>query len=286
VTRNALLVIGVLLVGAAAWLMDAMQLWPRAEFHEREAQRIDALLSARSELEVSVLEARAGLLLSFDPLNRALSSLRETSAAAEALQARGVAYAAAAERVVLAARALESEETSVEQFKTDLTLLRLSSYHFPLAADALIRRAEADARKERRSLLAGQLATLGALRTTMERLDELPAREDMQRLEQGLSKLQTVRASLDDPGREALDMLSGHTRSILDRRERVDHTARMLAHSPVRVHLEAARAAYGRSSRRQAQKVGALQMLSGVLALTGVVVLASVVLRSARARRA
>jgi hypothetical protein len=286
VTRNTWLVLGVLLVGSAAWLVDAMQLWPRAAFHERDVQRIDALLAARLTFEVSVLEARAGLQLSFDPINRALLSLREAAATAEALQAGGVVYAPAAERVALAARALESEEASVEQFKTDLALLRLSLYHFPLAADALIRRAEADARKERRSPLAGQLATLGALRTDMERLDELPAQEDMQRLEQGLSKLQTVRASLDDPGREALDMLSGHTRAILDRRERVDHMARLLVRSPVRVHLEAARAAYDRSSRRQAQKVGALQMLSGVLALAGVSVLASVVLRSARARRA
>jgi hypothetical protein len=79
-------------------------------------------------------------------------------------------------------------------------------------------------------------------------------------------------------------MLSGHTRAILDRRERVDLVARTLVRSPVRTQLEAARTAYERSARRQAQRIGALQMLSGVLALSGVLVLASVVLRSARAR--
>jgi hypothetical protein len=235
--------------------------------------------------EVSVLEARAGLQLSFDPINRALSSLREASAAAEALQAGGTVHAPAAQRVALAARALDGEEASVEQFKTDLALLRLSSYHFPLAADALIRRAEVAARNKRRSSLADELATLGALRTDVERLEELPAEEDMQRLEHGLSKLQALRASLDEGGREELDMLFGHTRAILDRRERVDQIARRLVRSPVRVHLEAARTAYERSARRQAQRVGALQMLSGVLALSGVIVLASVVLRSTRARR-
>jgi DAHL domain-containing protein len=286
VTRNTLLVLGVLLVGSAAWLVDATLLWPRAAFYERDLHRLDALLAARMTFEVSVLEAHAGLQLSFDPINHALSSLRGAAAAAAELQARGAAYAPAADRVALAARAQDSEESSVEQFKTDLALLRLSSCHFPLAANALIRRAEADARRERRSLLAGELATLGALRTDMERLDELPAHEDVQRLEHGLSKLQTLRASLDDRGREELDMLSGHTRAILDRRERVDQLARTLVRSPVRAHLEAARAAYERSSRRQAQKVGALQVLSAVLALTGVIVLAGVVLRSARARRA
>jgi hypothetical protein len=277
-------VLAVLLVGSAALLVDTMQLSPRAAFHERDVQRLDALLAARATFEASVLEARAGLQLSFDPINRALTTLRDAAAAAETLQARGAVYAAAAERAALAARALEDQEAAAEQFKTDLALLRLSSYQFPLAADALIRRAESGARRQPRSSLAGELATLGTLRTAVERIEELPAEEDMQRLEHGLSKLQTLRASLDERGREELDMLSGHTRAILDRRERVDLVARTLVRSPVRTQLEAARTAYERSARRQAQRIGALQMLSGVLALSGVLVLASVVLRSARAR--
>ena len=284
-TRNALLVLAVLLVGSAAWLVDAMQLSPRAAVQEEDVQRLDALIAAHTAFEASVLEARAGLLLNFDPLNRARSSLRDASAAAETLRTRGDAYAPAAERVGLAARALEGQDPAVEQFKTDLALLRLSSYHFPLAADALIRRAESDIRRQPRSPLAAELATLAALRTGIERVEERPANEDLQRVEHGLSKLQTVRASLDDRGREELDTLSGHTRAILDRRERVDSIARMLVRSPVGMYLETARSAYERSARRQAQKVGALQMLGGVLALSGVGVLASVVLRSVRGRR-
>jgi hypothetical protein len=112
----------------------------------------------------------------------------------------------------------------------------------------------------------------------------LPAHELRQRLEHGLSRLQTVRASLDGDGREELDVLSGHTRAILDRRERVDQLARRLVRSPVRTHLEAAHAAYERSARLDARRVGALQVLSGALALAGVIVLASVVLRSVRAQ--
>jgi hypothetical protein len=108
----------------------------------------------------------------------------------------------------------------------------------------------------------------------------------MQRVEHGLAKLQALRPSLDDRGRDELAMLSGHTRAILDRRERVDLVARRLVRSPVRAQLEAAHTAYERSARRQAQKVGALQVLSGVLALAGVTVLASLVLRSARTRKA
>jgi hypothetical protein len=279
-----LLVLGVLLVGSAAWLVDAMQLSPRAAFREPDGQRVDALLAGRVEFEVSVLEARAGLSLSFDPINRALLSLREAAAAAETLKARGVSYVPAAIQVALAARALENEEAAFEQFKTDLALLRLSSYYFPLAADALIRRAEADVRRPRRSPLSGELATLAALRTDVERYEELPARDGMQRLEQGLSRLQTLRASLDDGAREELDVLSGHTRAILDRRERVDRFARTLVRSPVRGHLEAARAAYERSALSHARKVGALQMLSGVLALAGVSVLAGVARSSVRRR--
>jgi hypothetical protein len=284
VKRNILLLLGVLLVGAAAWLVDAMQLSPRAAIHERDGQRIDALLAGRLALEVSVLEARAGLSLSFDPINRALISLREAAAVAETLQGRGVAYAPAAVQVALAARALESEEAALEQFKTDLALLRLSSHYFPLAADALTRRAEIDGQRRRRGLLSAALTTLASLRTDVERYEELPARAGMQRLEQGLSKLQTLRASLDGGAREELDVLSGHTRAILDRRERVDQFARRLVRSPGRVHLEAARAAYGRGALSHAQRAGALQVLSGVLALAGVSVLAGVALNGLRRR--
>lgn len=281
-TRNVLLVVGVLLVASAAWLVEVMQLSPRAAFHERDAERLDALLAGRVALELSVLEARAGLQSSFDPINRALTSLREAAGTAEALQARGAAYVTAALRLALAARALESEEAALEQFKTDLALLRLSSHYFPLAADALIRRAEAEGQHDRRSLLSRELATLAALRTDVERYEELPAHEGMQRLEHGLSKLQALRASLDEGAREELDVLSGHTRAILDRRERVDQFARTLVRSPVRVHLEAARVAYTRAARRHAQKLGALQVLSAALALAGVIVLASAALRRSR----
>jgi hypothetical protein len=281
-----LLVLGVLLVGSAAWLVDSMLLPQRAAFHEREGQHIDALLAGRVALEVSLLEARAGLQPSFDPINRALSLLRETGAALEVAQAHGAAYAPAAEHVELAARGLASEEAALEQFKTDLALLRLSSHYFPLVADALIRRAEADGQRRRRGALAGELATLAALRTDMDRYEELPAREYVPRLEHGLSRLQTLHPSLDADAREQLDVLSGYTRAILDRRERVDQFARTLARSPVRVHLEAARAAYERGARSHAQRVGALQVLSCVLALAGVAVLASAALRSLRERTA
>ena len=280
-SRNVFLLLGVLLVGSAAWLVDTMQLSPRAAFQDRDGERIGALLAGRVALEVSVLEARAGLLSNFDAINRALSSLRGAAAAAEALQARQV-HAAAADQVAIAARALTSEEAALEQFKTDLALLRLSSHYFPLAADALIRRAEADARGRRPGKLAGELATLAALRTDVERYEELPEHDDLQRLERELSALETLRASLDEGAREELDVLSGHTRAILDRRERVDQFARSLVRSPVRAHLEAARAAYERSARGYAQKVGALQVLSAVLALSGVILLASVVLRNTR----
>jgi DAHL domain-containing protein len=284
VRRNILLVLGVLLIGLAAWLVEAMQLSSRAAIHEREGQRLDALLAGRVALEVSVLEARAGLQSSFDPINRALMTLREAAGVALTLRARGTGYASAAERVALAASALESEETGLEQFKTDLALLRLSSHYFPLAADALLRRTDADVQQRRRSVLTGERATLLALRADGDSYEELPAHELRQRLEHGLSRLQTVRASLDGDAREELDVLSGHTRAILDRRERVDQLARLLVRSPVRTHLEAAHAAYERSARHDARRVGALQVLSGALALAGVLVLASVVLRSVRAQ--
>ncbi len=282
--RNISLVLGVLLVGSAAWLVDAMQLSPSAAFHERGAQRIDALVAGSVALQVSVPEALAGLSASFDPINRALASVRDAADTAEALRARGDAYAPAAARVALAARALESEEARLEQLKTDLALLQLSSRQAPFAADALIRRAEADAKRDGRSLLARALPTLAALRTDVARYEEGPARGSAQRLEDGLDRLQNLRASLDDGAREELDLLSGHARAILDRRERVVQLARQLASSPVRMHLEAARAAYARSALSHARRVGALQVLSAALALAGVTVLATTLARGARGR--
>lgn len=284
-TRNVLLGLGVLLVGLAVWLVDEKQLASRAAFLERDGQRIDTLLAGRLAFEVSVLEARAGLQLNFDPVNRALSVLREAGAEAETLQTRGAAGAAAAAQIALAAHALEREEAALEQFKTDLALLRLASHGFPLAADTLIRRAETSARHGPRSALSDELTTLAALRTDLERYEELPAADVTQRLERELSTLQALRATLDDGGREELDVLVGHTRAILDRRERVDQFARVLVRSPVRAHLTAARTAFERSARGRAQQVGALQLLSGILALGGVMLLASAALRSARRPR-
>jgi DAHL domain-containing protein len=284
VSRNGLLAIGVLLIALAVWLVDALQLSPRAANPERDAERIDALLGGRVALEMSVLEARAGLLPSFDPLNRALGSLRDAAPAAQALEKLGASYAAAAERLALAAAALTLEEAGLEQFKTDLALLSLSAHDFPRAADALTRRAEDDVRQRRRSPLAGELATLGALRSDMERYQARPAQDVVQRLERGLSRLQAVRAALDDAAREELDLLSGHARAVLDRRERVDRFARSLVRAPVRAHLEAARAALERSTRQRARRVGALQVLSALLALAGIGVLGGVVLSAARAR--
>jgi hypothetical protein len=284
VNRNGWLALGVLLVGTSAWLVDATQLSPGAASHERDAERLDALLGGRLALEVSVLEARAGLQSSYDPINRALASLRGAAAAAEALEKRGRPYAAAAQQVALAAGALTTEETALEQFKTDMALLSLSSRLFPQAADALIRRAESDVRQRRRSPLSAELATLAALRTDMERFEERPGPEATQRLEHGLSELQAVRPSLDERAREDLDALSGHTRAMLDRRERVDRFVRTLVRSPMRHYLEAARAAYERSARARARNAGALQVLSALLALAGVIVLGLVVLRSVRGR--
>lgn len=285
-SRNLLLLIGVSFIGSAAWLVDAMQLSPNAAFAAHDAPRIDALLANRVAFEQNVLEARAGLQQNFDPLNRTLLTLRGAADASERLRARGGAYAPAAERLALAARELDTEDAPLEQFKTDLTLLRLSSKHLPPAADALLRRAAAAPKPRQRNPLRAELDTLAALRTDAESYAQQPTTERAQHLEQGLSRLQTLRSALDDGAREDLDVLSGHARAILDRRERVDHLAKTLVRSPVRAHLEAARAAYERAARSHALKVGALQVLSAVLALAGLLILASAVLRSLRARRA
>lgn len=267
--RNLLLVSGVLLTAAAAWLVDAQQLSPRATFYTDDRARIQALVEGWRALEINVLETRAGLAWSFDPINRAVTALRASAGDAAIVSARGPVYAPPAAELALVATAVNDEETALEQFKTDLALLRLSSHHLPIAADALMRHAADNP----------SLAPTATLRSDVQRYDESPGRELAQRLELAISPLQTLRESLDEPARADLDALLGHARAILDRRERVDRFARALVDSPVRAHLEAARVAYERASRVHGRRLDALRVLAGMLALAGLFVLMSAVRR-------
>jgi hypothetical protein len=224
---------------------------------------IGALIAARTALETSVLESRAGIQLNFDAINQAVLSLRAAPHEAAVVRSRGSAYAEASAALDRISEEMRTEEASIELFKTDLALLRLSSRYFPIAADSLAHQGDTTSKQ------------LALLRSDVERFEEAPSREIAQRLEAEIPALEAVRASLDEARRGDLDVLLGHTRSILDRRERVDRTVRSIVRSPVRVDAEAARAAYERAARHEAATVLALRIVTAELAVVAIALLAA-----------
>jgi uncharacterized membrane-anchored protein len=92
-------------------------------------------------------------------------------------------------------------------------------------------------------------------------------------LQAALPPLERVRSSLHDASSADLGVLLGHTKAILDRRERVDRFTRTLTASPARLHIEAARAAYERAARRQYARVVSLRIVAIQLASVGCVLL-------------
>ncbi|HET6338700.1 MAG TPA: DAHL domain-containing protein [Polyangiales bacterium] len=255
-----------------------------------DVARLDALLAGRAALQTSVLSARAGLELSFDEINHALSFMRRTYSEEPVVRARGAAYSKAADELARTGAALRVEETALETFKTDLALLRLSSRYFPLAADALMSRWTPRARRSKPESdnvrEATALAAIDSLRTEVERYQEAPTGQIAQRLESMIPRLEALRSPESGDAESAdLSALLGHTRMILDRRERVDRFTRNLVQSPVRVHLEAARAAYDQATRAQLKTVVVLRIVASELAALGIIALAVVVWQAVRQRR-
>jgi transcriptional regulator with XRE-family HTH domain len=275
-SARGLLAMGLSLAALGAALALIGMAWARSNAaYADDVAQLEALRSSRVALQQSVLAARAGLTLHFDDIHSAVVSLRPAASQALLLAERGQVYAPSAEALTRAAQALRAEESAIETFKTDLALLRLSSRYFPSAADALP------------SPSAVKPQDLNALRSLVERFQEAPARELGQRLEAAISALDTVRATLleESAEREALTVLLGHARVILDRRERVERITRALLDAPVQAQLEAARSAYERAARQQLTRVMALRLVASELACAGLIALAIGGWRSTRRAR-
>jgi hypothetical protein len=292
-----LAIAGLLLAAAGIWAHRQYRRSADVFAHRGEdIAQLNALFASTSELDTSVLEARGGMALNFDDIDRAVLSLRPATRTAATIQGRGANYAEAAEAIVRAADQLRGVESQIETLKTDLALLRLSSRYFPIAAGALSRPDEAsvthlnalradfgrfegtgtpevgwrisnelaglDAVRKERELRTSRVNTL---RADVERYQEIPTREVAQRLEGEIGVLEESRAFFAPASRGDLDVLLGHTRAILDRRERVDRTARAVVHSSLRTDLEQARASYERSSRRDFVTASVLRVAAGEL---------------------
>ncbi len=299
------LVLGVAMLGARRYERRAAEAYAH---RGEDVAQLEDLLGALTVLDTSVLEARAGIQLNFDSINRAVLSLRAAPRAASLVRSRGATYARAAESVDHLAEDMRKEEVSLETLKTDIALLRLSSRYFPTAAEALAHRDEAttdrlrslraemiratqELTKEDAWRIAARLATIAAsraeletrtekvtaLRGSVERYEESPTGEGALRLEADINALAAARQGFDEGARGDLDSLLGHARSILDRRERVDKLVRGVVRSPVRQEAQAARSAYENASRHELSVELALRILTGALGAAAVALLGAAV---------
>jgi cell division protein FtsB len=284
--------------------------------YAEDMAQIGALMTARTALETSVLETRAGIRWSFDAVNRAVVSLRGASRLAAVVRSRGTVYAEAADALDRLSDETQAEEVSIETFKTDLALLRLASRNFPVAVDALSHpdaassrafgalRADLNLSQTERTpevtwriasglaaydvasaVVAAGAAKIGALRADVERYEEAPTREVAEHLETEIAAIEASRESFPEAVQSDLTVLLGHTRVIIDRRERVDRTVRVIVRSAARVDAEVARAAYERASRHEHDLALVLRIGAGEVAVAALALFAGTILRTIARRR-
>ncbi len=193
--------------------------------HEHATLRVlDTLAATDADLATSILELRAGTLAYFDPIVRDVKLLRQVSALPSPA---GEADSGQWQRQALARLAadLRTQEDWVETLKTDHSLLRNSSLHFPMAAATL----------ERNS--AASPARLDALRTALARYSIGPSKSLSEQAAHEVDALEASPAPADAVGAEARRSLIGHARSIVERRERVDDLVRKILRSPTRAGI-------------------------------------------------
>jgi hypothetical protein len=273
-----LLAAGLLLAALTLWSLRQERRAAAAAAHRAEdTARLDALLGARTALETSVLETRAGLQRNFDAMNRAILSLRGAARDAALVRGRGPGYAVAAEALDRLADDMRSEERALESLKTDLALLRLSTRDFPSVAEAIARATDPSGGVAQRQLTLPSEAArrqLASLQSDVERYQDFPARDVALRLETQIAALDANHGSFPEAAQSELDVLLGHARSILDRRERVDRLTRSVARSPARLDAEQARSAYERAARREIVTAWVMRVTAAWSGATALVLLA------------
>lgn len=278
-----------------------------------DTAELGALVDARAALDLGVLESRAGIQLNFDNVNRAARSLRAALLDGQTVRSRGPEYAEAADALERLAEESRSQESSLESLKTDLALLRLSSRYFPSAAESVFHGGEANARHwqalraalgrydaapapELARQLDAELADLGSslarldalaaqvgsLRGDVERYEEVPTREIAQRLQNEISALDGLRESLPEASRPDLDVLLGHARAILERRERVDRSVRAIVRSTAGADAQTAMAAYERAARHEFRAALVLRIVSAELLVGALAVFAAAAWKALR----
>ncbi|MCB4769728.1 two-component system VirA-like sensor kinase [Ancylobacter sp. Lp-2] len=117
-----------LLVGAILFALLAVGRMPSRELHEAVLTSLRAIDGDHAALQRDVLQARAGLLLNYDPLVDSIVRLRASVARLHALfDAAGMGETVQLDRQLAAiSRSIDADEALVETFKTSNALLQNS----------------------------------------------------------------------------------------------------------------------------------------------------------------
>lgn len=256
------------LVGAAVLERDAHG---RRERERDALHRLEVLERADADLETSILELRSGALNYFDPIVLDVKALRNTADVPVSGGGDSARWQEA--EVARLVADLKTKEQQVETLKTDHSLLRNSSLHFPVAAVTL----------------AGYVGTtpaeLDALRSTIARYLVAPSKTLSEEAVRQADALEASLAPADARAVAARQSVIGHARSIVERRMRVDDLVRDIQRSPARARIDELQAFHHRMESRAVIVVVAARTALVALALLAAVALGELLVLRRRAPR-
>lgn len=286
-----LFIIGLVLLAAAAWVVRAERVTHTTTvWRASDVARLDQLLQSTRDLRDEILATRAGISHNFDNLNAAARNLRQVENLANHIRRRGSEFAPVAGTLTRSAESLRHELIVLERFKSNLTLLQLASGFVANAHEhawqellALLQALRSEQANGRRTVSTTDalanfeqtLTVIGHLQAQVGRYQQAPSQETRTALHSAIEAATAVGSGLPLGLQQELGVLLGHTRAILERRERVDELTRPLLQTPWRAELEAAREAYQLTAERNAQQVLILRITAaelggiGLLALIG-----------------
>lgn len=229
-------------LGLALALALALVLGHRASLKQGRADAVldelSSLARANAAVDRDVLDVRAGLVRHFDALARDVRSLRGAADLAERSQGQGLVEAGALTELRLLQADVDRKESSLEQLKTNTALFWNSSRRLPVAL-ADLRTAD-----EKAAAAFTQLAIEGA------RLGVSSGKELDERLGKIIDALEKTPPPADDAKKTVLASATGHARSILEHRRRLDELTASIFRSPAGARIAALRTAFERSRER------------------------------------
>ncbi|MGE0006603.1 MAG: two-component system VirA-like sensor kinase [Parvibaculaceae bacterium] len=265
--RPALLVATGLVIALTYLLIQGMA--ADAPRHER-ADALDAIILNSAALQRDVLRARAGSLLSYDPLVRSMTAL--TSAAARLPAMRDAAAGATAARIedliAQVTASVRDEEMLLEDFKSNNALLRNSLSYFNYLSAILAR--DGDGRR------AEVAAEVGASTAAMFRFVQAPRQSSRQDLETSLGRLERL---ADGPASRDIRSLLAHGRLIVSTLPKVDMAVASLQAAPTGEQTRALQGAYLEAHEQSARRSDMFMLLLYAAALALVAYVAYLFIR-------